>query len=170
MTGFVVVFETLVERALTRNETLELIRPGTHRIADRVVIGGDDPTKTDQGFIQRIEALALLEANFNGALVQFAQRIAVDRPHQASKRRRQFRVGQAQDREQHIVGTNALAVVKFQPWLDANGPGAGICVGLGKFGQGQTRADIGVPFPELAVQRPAANDPAAHRFVRVKVA
>ncbi|MCY1422086.1 hypothetical protein D9M71_377560 [compost metagenome] len=170
LVGFEIVLEPGEQRALARHEAFQPVRPRPHRVAHRVVIGRHDAAEGDQGFIQREEAAALLEADLDGALVELAQGLAVDGADQPGKRRGQFWVGQAQDREQHVIGGDALAVVELQARLDADGPGAGIGVGLGEFGQAQARADVVVPLPELAVQRPAANDPAARRLVRIEVA
>ena len=61
------------------------------------------------------------------------------------------------------------------PWWnsspgEAQGPAAGIGIGLGEFGQGQARLHLLIPFPQFAVQRKATHDAAANRFVGVEVA
>ncbi len=114
LAGLVVVLETAVQRTLAGNEALEPVGASAHRVGLRVVIGGHYGTEADQGFVQGKEALALFEADFDGALIELAQGLAIDGPHQPGKGRSQLRVGQAQD------GNSMSSAPMLLPWWNSS--------------------------------------------------
>jgi hypothetical protein len=133
-----------------------------------VVVHRHDAAEVDPGFRQR--QLRPSRKPTHGAVVELDQVVAVDPVQQRGVGRGQLRVGEAADGEDQVVGVDGLAVVELQPRLQAQGPAAGIGIGLGELGQGQARLHLLVPFPQLAVQGKATHDAAADGLVGVEVA